>query len=49
MDGSNMLKSNELPAKFFDILLWQGSIKKKYDELVINTGDIFYTSLILSF
>ena len=41
LDGSDMLTAKELPAKFSNILLWQGSEKKKYDELVINTGDIF--------
>lgn len=41
LDGSDILNSKELPVKFSNILLWQGSEKKKYDELVINTGDIF--------
>ncbi len=41
LDGSDMLNSKELPVKFSNILLCQGSEKKKYDELVINTGDIF--------
>ena len=39
LDGSDMLNSKELPAKFSNILLWQGSEKKLFDELVINTGD----------
>ncbi|MBA7513572.1 hypothetical protein ES705_05588 [subsurface metagenome] len=41
LDGSDFLSAKELPTKFSNILLWQGSEKKKYDELVINTGDIF--------
>lgn len=41
LDGIDTLNSNELPVKFSNIILWQGSEKKKYDELVINTGDIF--------
>jgi murein DD-endopeptidase MepM/ murein hydrolase activator NlpD len=41
LDGSDVLNSKELPVKFSNILLWQGSEKKKYDEVVINTGDIF--------
>ena len=41
LDGKDMLNSKELPIKFSNVLLWQGSEKKKYDELVVNTGDIF--------
>ena len=41
LDGTDILNSNELPVKFSNVLLWQGCENKKYDELVINTGDIF--------
>ena len=41
LDGSDFLIAKELPVKFSNILLWQGTKKKLYDELVINTGDIF--------
>ncbi|MBY9002327.1 MAG: M23 family metallopeptidase, partial [Candidatus Heimdallarchaeota archaeon] len=41
LDGSDILNSKELPVKFSNILLWQGSERKLYDELVINTGNIF--------
>jgi len=41
LDGIDMLNSNELPVKFSNVLLWQGSENKFFDEIVINTGDIF--------
>lgn len=41
LDGVDILNAKELPVKFSNVILWQGSKKKKYDELVINTGDIF--------
>ncbi len=41
LNGSDMLTAKELPVKFSNVLLWQGSEKKLYEELVINTGDIF--------
>ena len=40
LDGVDMLESNELPVKFSNVILRQGSRKKVYDEVVLNTGDI---------
>lgn len=40
LDGKDMLNSMELPVIFSNVVLWQGSKKKVYDEIVINTGDI---------
>jgi hypothetical protein len=40
LDGSDILDAKELPVKFSNVILWQGSKKRLYDELVINTGDI---------
>jgi len=40
MDGSDMLNARELPVKFSNIIIWKGSEKKIYKEVVINTGDI---------
>lgn len=41
LDGADILNARELPLKFSNVLLWQGTEKKMFDELVINTGDIF--------
>ena len=40
LDGVDIFNSNELPIKFSNVILWQGSEKKIYEEIVINTGDI---------
>ncbi|MHA1185348.1 MAG: M23 family metallopeptidase [Candidatus Heimdallarchaeota archaeon] len=40
LDGCDFLTAKELPVKFSNVILWQGSEKRSYDELVINTGDI---------
>lgn len=40
LNGNDMLNSMELPVIFSNIILWQGTKKKSFDKLVINTGDI---------
>jgi len=40
LDGIDILNSNELPIKFSNVILWHGTKKKSYDEIVVNTGDI---------
>lgn len=40
LDGIDILNSNELPIKFSNVMLWQGTKKKTFDEIVVNTGDI---------
>jgi len=40
LDGIDILNSNELPIKFSNVILWQGSEKCLHEEIVINTGDI---------
>ncbi|MHA1482874.1 MAG: hypothetical protein ACTSQA_05515 [Candidatus Heimdallarchaeaceae archaeon] len=41
LDGIDILNSKELPVKFSNVILYQGSVERFYDEVVINTDDIF--------
>jgi hypothetical protein len=41
LDGNDLLNSKELPIKFSNVILCQGSEKISYNEFVLNTGDIF--------
>ena len=43
MDGPEFLVDNPLPCKFSDITIVKGSVKKRYDESVIDTGDFIYS------
>ena len=38
--GLDAILAKELPVKFSNVLLWQGSENRLYEETVINTGDI---------
>ncbi|NHK31166.1 MAG: M23 family metallopeptidase [Asgard group archaeon] len=40
LDGKDILNAKELPVKFSNVLLWQGTEKRSFEEVVINTGDI---------
>jgi murein DD-endopeptidase MepM/ murein hydrolase activator NlpD len=40
LNGRDMLNAHELPIKFSDVVIWKGSEKKIYKEVIVNTGDI---------
>jgi hypothetical protein len=44
LNGKDIMNSMELPVRFSNVILWQGSKKKSFDEIIINTGDIIKRS-----